>query len=91
MTYMGPFASANVSSIDSLMAGMTQEGSENYDSFFSDTIREHLFSDGNMTQGMDLIALNIQRGREHGIPGTSWHGSACCSFHMSDKFKTNHI
>ena len=70
MTYRGPLASTGISSIDSLMTGMSDEGSENFDSFFSDTIREHLFSDGNMTQGMDLIALNIQRGREHGIPGT---------------------
>ena len=53
---------------------MSDVGGEKVDSFFSDTVREHLFSDGNMTQGMDLPALNIQRGRDHGLPGI-WHST----------------
>ena len=36
---------------------------------FSDTIREHLFSGGSGKAGLDLPALNIQRSRDHGIPG----------------------
>ena len=66
---MGPLAAIGISSVDSLLTGMSDGGSERFDSFFARTIRENLFSDGNMTQGMDLIALNIQRAREHGTPG----------------------
>ena len=69
MTYMGPLASTGISSIDSLMTGMSDVPAESFDSYFSRTIRENLFSEGNMTQGMDLPALNIQRGRDHGVPG----------------------
>ena len=58
-----------MSGIDSLMVGMTVEASENYDSYFSQTIREHLFGGGNGAPGLDLPALNIQRGRDHGVRG----------------------
>ena len=54
---MGPLAAIGISSVDSLLTGMSDGGSERFDSFFARTIRENLFSDGNMTQGMDLIAL----------------------------------
>ena len=71
VTYRGPLASTGISSVDSLMTGTSDVGSERIDSFFSVTIRDHLFSAGGRTPGMDLPALNIQRGREHGIPGVT--------------------
>ena len=49
-----------------MMTGFSQEPAESIDSYFVDTLRNHLFA----SPGFDLPALNIQRGRDHGIPGT---------------------
>ena len=59
-------ASTGVCNVDSTSVTDTiDERSEQFDSVFNDTIRENLFSDA-----IDLIAINIQHGRELGIPGT---------------------
>ena len=59
---------SNMASTDSLMIGMSDEPGETIDGYFSATIREHLFAFGD-DQGFDLPALNVQRGRDHGIAG----------------------
>ena len=52
------------------MVGFMNSPSETLDTFFANTLRNHLFNGGNNAPGMDLIALNMQRGRDHGIPGS---------------------
>ena len=48
------------------------------DNQFTEEIRNHLFEEKNKPfSGMDLIALNIQRAREHGIPGYNFYRSVC--------------
>jgi len=61
--------------IDGLIAGLTRDNHEQFDSGFSEDVTNHLF-DGDRN-GMDLVALNIQRGREHGIGGYTRYRQIC--------------
>jgi len=52
--------------IDVLLQGFATQACQELDSFVVDAVRNFLF---NVTSGgMDLIAVNTQRGRDHGIP-----------------------
>ena len=49
--------------LDEIIRGMTKQQSEEADSNMVEDLRGRLFGDRN-----DLLALNIQRGRDHGLP-----------------------
>jgi hypothetical protein len=53
--------------IDTLLAGLIFQGSQEVDNMVVDSVRNFLFEAG--TGGLDLGAVNIARGRETGIPG----------------------
>ena len=61
--------------IDQLTEGMTKQSGHKWDKKFVGDITNHLF-ETKATQGkggLDLVALNIQRGRDHGLPGYNFY------------------
>jgi len=60
--------------VDSLMRGLSGQSIQQYDRFVTDQVTVHLFAEQPPHGlGTDLISLNIQRARDHGIPGTRHH------------------
>ncbi|XP_033126798.1 peroxidasin-like [Anneissia japonica] len=55
--------------MDSISLGLTASPLMRVDHFFSTKITNQLFADPAEGPGSDLVAINIQRGRDHGIPG----------------------
>ena len=64
--YNSPLGAAQAG-VDGIMFGFTNNPSENFDAFLVTSIRDFLFREGEEENGLDLMALNIQRGRDHGI------------------------
>ena len=62
---------SNPGIIDDLVRGLTSQKGQKWDNKFSEDIINHLFEEVEDvgTGGLDLVALNIQRGRDHGLPG----------------------
>jgi len=55
--------------LDGFVRGMAEEEGMAWDENFISDVRDHLFEANESEGGLDLVALNIQRGRDHGIPG----------------------
>lgn len=62
---------------DACIHSMVNEPSQAIDNHFSEEITNHLFQDTNSSFGMDLVTVNIQRGRDHGLPGYNFFRQAC--------------
>jgi peroxidase len=63
------FFTAEPSNIDRILIGLTTTEAQEIDSRVVEDVRSFLFSkDGLNTFCLDLVALNIQRGRDHQIP-----------------------
>ena len=54
--------------IDSILRGLGATDSQEIDNQIVDGVRNMLFAMPGMTFGLDLASLNIQRGRDHGLP-----------------------
>merc|ERR1719474_2251303 len=63
--------------LDGMVQGMTEQGSSRWDSNFIPGIRDHLFESRPGSGGLDLVSINIQRGRDHGIPGYNEYRKIC--------------
>lgn len=62
---------------DGCIHSMVNDPSQSIDNHFSEEITNHLFQDTNSSFGMDLVTINIQRGRDHGLPGYNFFRQAC--------------
>ena len=61
------------SAVDSILLGMASQPAEDVDTHFSKEMSVRLFSENPPTEpGLDLPAINTQRGRDHGIPGDKY-------------------
>ncbi|RUS74146.1 hypothetical protein EGW08_018101 [Elysia chlorotica] len=54
-------------SIDSLLAGILGNPGQRVDRWYSDGMTNHVFETVPF-KGLDIVSLNIQRGRDHGLP-----------------------
>ena len=64
--------------IDELVRGMVNTPMETLDNYMTEEITNHLFEDKDIEHsGLDLAALNIQRGREHGIRSYNEYRAVC--------------
>ena len=61
---------------DNLLRGLMDEKAKAADSSFVEELRNHLFEKEN-GGGLDLVAMNIQRGRDHGLPGYNKYRQIC--------------
>ncbi|XP_019647170.1 PREDICTED: myeloperoxidase-like [Branchiostoma belcheri] len=63
---------------DSILRGLTTQPHQDFDRFMVSGLTKKLFADPpGSDRGLDLAALNIQRGRDHGLPGYNSFRSRC--------------
>ncbi|KAF5280247.1 hypothetical protein FQA39_LY18070 [Lamprigera yunnana] len=66
------------SMIDEVSRGLMSTPMETLDQFITGEVTNHLFEDRKIPfSGVDLIALNIQRARDHGIPSYNNYRALC--------------
>ena len=54
---------------DAYMMGLINQVAQAFDDSITQEVTNHLFQEPGKKFGMDLASLNMQRGREFGIPG----------------------
>lgn len=64
--------------MDEIMRGLVATPMETLDQFITGEVTNHLFEDRRIPfSGIDLVALNVQRARDHGIPSYNNYRALC--------------
>ena len=70
VTGVAPKLEGDYAAGHAMMTGvMAVMAGEAWDNAFVTDVTNHLFESGKNSGGLDLVALNIQRGRDHGLAG----------------------
>lgn len=64
---MSPSNIHNLGEVDRIALGLSTQRSQRRDEFITTQLTNHLFQTQGH-KGLDLAAINIQRGRDHGLP-----------------------
>ncbi|XP_022242090.1 chorion peroxidase-like [Limulus polyphemus] len=71
--FFNPGSMLQDGSMDKLLLGLLNQKAQQVDEYITGELCNHLFQRHHHMFGMDLFAVNIQRGRDHGIPSyTAW-------------------
>ena len=76
-TFFNPGLIYTPGELDKFLVGLATQPRQKYDNIITEEVTNHLFQAKNMSFGMDLVALNIQRGRDHGLPGYNAFRELC--------------
>ena len=58
----------NGAGVEKIIGGLMEENAQTFDRYVIEDVTNHLFREPQELFGSDLVARNIQRGRDHGLP-----------------------
>ncbi|XP_063223065.1 uncharacterized protein LOC134531301 [Bacillus rossius redtenbacheri] len=76
-TFFNPEPLRRNGMLDELLRGLVAAPMESLDQFITSEVTNHLFESRAPYSGMDLAAINIQRGRDHGLAGYTAYRRLC--------------